>query len=240
MPGLIRTLGASLLLVVSGVALAAQAPTGNGPRTGADDFREYCAGCHGRSGRGDGPVASTLATRLPDLGTLAEGNGGTFPRQRVKGAILNVQRPITATRTGDMPVWAHVFSAIERDNARLEQRIDGLVGFVETLQRPVVANVGLGKALFAAYCVACHPLSTAGGDAPALEEFAMRNGGLFPAARLAEIIDGRGISAHGSPAMPRWGEVFQVIPGEPGAAAAAARLAAITDYLESIQLRASH
>ena len=50
---------------------------------GSESYGFYCAPCHGRSGKGDGPVASALRTHPADLTTLAERNGGAFPRERV-------------------------------------------------------------------------------------------------------------------------------------------------------------
>ncbi len=41
-------------------------------------FRDYCAACHGVHGNGDGPVAPVLNTKVPQLTTLAQRNGGAF------------------------------------------------------------------------------------------------------------------------------------------------------------------
>jgi mono/diheme cytochrome c family protein len=50
-------------------------------------YLEYCAACHGRTGRGDGPAAAGLATRPADLTQLTARNGGTFPVLPVMGRI---------------------------------------------------------------------------------------------------------------------------------------------------------
>ncbi|MFN3722588.1 MAG: c-type cytochrome [Paracoccaceae bacterium] len=55
--------------------------------TGAQDFADYCAGCHGLSGAGGGAVAGTLSKRPADLTRLARRNGGTFPTTRVMAKI---------------------------------------------------------------------------------------------------------------------------------------------------------
>jgi cytochrome c553 len=181
-----------------------------------------------------------LRAAPPDLGTLAARNNGTFPRQRVKGAILNVERPVAAHATGEMPVWAHVFSALDPDAGRLERRLDALVGFIETLQQPVVPTVDLGRALYAAHCATCHGSTGQGAAAPDLTRHAMGNGGVFPSQRLAQVIDGRSVAAHGPRGMPVWGDAFRSVPGDSSPAAAAARVEAITRFLASIQLHASH
>ena len=53
--------------------------------SGRDIFRYYCATCHGREGRGDGPVGAQLKTRPANLTRLAASNGGQFPLERVQG-----------------------------------------------------------------------------------------------------------------------------------------------------------
>ena len=55
--------------------------------SGAQDFADYCAGCHGISGKGDGEVASTLSRRPADLTLLARRNDGTFPTTAVMAKI---------------------------------------------------------------------------------------------------------------------------------------------------------
>ena len=237
---LLRHLALTAAALAIGIpAASAQSPL-DPPVSGAEAYRTYCAGCHGRSGKGDGPVAGSLRQAPPDLSGLAARNNGAFPRQRVKGAILNVERPVSAHATGEMPVWAHVFSAVEPDAARLERRIDDLVGFVETLQEPMLATLEAGRALYAAHCAVCHGATGQGGAAPDLTGYAMRNGGMFPAERIGQIVDGRGVAAHGPRSMPVWGDAFRGVPGDRSPAAAAVRVAAITRFLESIQLRASH
>jgi len=104
-----------------------------------------------------------------------------------------------------------------------------------------------GRALFVQHCAACH--GTAGrGDGPAADTFrarppdltrlASRNGGVFVADRVHRVIDGRGITAHGSPEMPVWGEVFKRKPNL-DEEAVKARIEAIVRYLRSIQERSS-
>ncbi|TGD44150.1 cytochrome C [Pseudotabrizicola sediminis] len=55
--------------------------------TGAEDFADFCAGCHGLSGKGAGELAGTLARRPADLTLLARRNGGTFPTTQVMAKI---------------------------------------------------------------------------------------------------------------------------------------------------------
>lgn len=66
---------------------AGQAAGAAGEPQGRALYLTYCAACHGRSGRGDGPAAEGLSPRPADLTRLAARNGGTFPVLPVMGKI---------------------------------------------------------------------------------------------------------------------------------------------------------
>ena len=215
---------------------------------GVDTYGYYCAGCHGRDGRGDGPVAGSLKTPMPDLSTIATRNGGGFPRDRVRAAVVNAERPVAAHGTGEMPVWGPIFRILDQSDARAQIRIDNVVSYLETLQRPMAVSAATGKELFTAYCASCHGRDGRGdgpmvdqlrSPVPDLTQFAARNGGMFPSVRVARIIDGRGISSHGTTAMPVWGIAF-ARSGGLTAGEVASRIEALTRFLEAIQERASH
>jgi mono/diheme cytochrome c family protein len=72
-------------------------------------YGRYCAACHGREGKGDGPVASGLLRRPVDLTALASKNGGKFPYEKVARAI-DGRETNRAHGTPDMPVWGEVFA----------------------------------------------------------------------------------------------------------------------------------
>lgn len=55
--------------------------------TGRASYNDLCAGCHGPSGLGDGPLAQTLARRPADLTQIAAANNGVFPRAAVMAKI---------------------------------------------------------------------------------------------------------------------------------------------------------
>ena len=50
-------------------------------------YGDYCAGCHGSGGIGDGPAAKGLGKTPADLTMLAARNGGVFPRVHVMSVI---------------------------------------------------------------------------------------------------------------------------------------------------------
>ena len=116
-------------------------------------------------------------------------------------------------------------------------------------QRPSDTDVvQSGRDLFATYCASCHGVSGRG-NGPAAEElrrrpadltqFAKQNGGIFNAARMHSIVDGRAVKAHGTMEMPVWGDAFKWREGLPEAAIKA-RIEALVRYLETIQERPGH
>jgi mono/diheme cytochrome c family protein len=104
-----------------------------------------------------------------------------------------------------------------------------------------------GSELFKTYCAACHGTS-AHGDGPLaanmkkpppdLTQFAARNGGVFPAALVAQIIDGRQpVKGHGGPDMPVWGDAFKASRLGSSEESVQARIRALVEFLERIQER---
>ena len=99
-----------------------------------------------------------------------------------------------------------------------------------------------GATTYRLYCASCHgtsakgdgPLASSMRIAPAnLTEIAKRNGGAFPADRVARIIDGRSSSrAHGSE-MPVWGDAFAA--SRIDSASVGQRIQRLIAYLQSLQ-----
>ncbi|MDO9523958.1 MAG: c-type cytochrome [Gemmobacter sp.] len=50
-------------------------------------YGDFCAACHGDSGKGDGPAAAGLSPKPADLTTLAQRNKGVFPIVSVMGKV---------------------------------------------------------------------------------------------------------------------------------------------------------
>ncbi len=55
--------------------------------SGAADFADLCAPCHGPTGVGNGPMAADLDIKPADLTGLSDRNGGVFPLARVMSKI---------------------------------------------------------------------------------------------------------------------------------------------------------
>jgi mono/diheme cytochrome c family protein len=131
-------LGMGLVLILS----TAQTPPPKPPAEtrlisslgGADLYQAYCAVCHGKGAKGDGPMARALKTAPPDLTRLAVNNGGRFQRQRVEGILLG-EVPIEAGHgTREMPLWGPIFSQIAWDQDLGRVRIDNVARYLEQLQ----------------------------------------------------------------------------------------------------------
>jgi mono/diheme cytochrome c family protein len=93
--------------------------------SGIDTFNSYCATCHGTGGKGDGPLASSLRTRPPDLTLLAARNGGKFDPDQV-AQIIDGRNPVKGHGGGEMPVWGEIFAkSIDQDARDGEDQAGG-------------------------------------------------------------------------------------------------------------------
>ena len=106
--------------------------------SGEELFGRFCASCHGEQARGDGPVARSLNTAVPDL-TLIQARYGEFPAMRVRDTIDGRGVDIRAHGTRAMPVWGYEFwveegGDIVAQNA-VRDAINRLVDYLRTLQR---------------------------------------------------------------------------------------------------------
>ena len=102
--------------------------------SGRDLFQFYCATCHGPSGKGDGPVVSSLKRQPPDLTTIAERNSGHFPTDRLERYVAGDDEPPAVHGTREMPVWGPIFRSLEPHDRLTRVRIANVVAFVESLQ----------------------------------------------------------------------------------------------------------
>ena len=112
----------------------------------------------------------------------------------------------------------------------------------------------LGKQEYDANCAVCHGLKGKGDGSygellkkPAtdLTVLSKNNGGVFPFARVYDVIDGReGIKAHGEREMPIWGDAYKrkagnyywEVPGDPEVYARA-RILALIEYMSRLQVK---
>jgi len=116
----------------SGVKHEMAAPTS--PSSGKEMFMSYCASCHGKNAKGDGPAARALSQAPADLTTLAKRNAGKYPSDKVT-SVLRGQSPLMAHGDQEMPVWGPVFWKMSQGHEELVQlRIANLNQYIESLQ----------------------------------------------------------------------------------------------------------
>jgi mono/diheme cytochrome c family protein len=100
---------------------------------GSDLFYNSRASCHGKDGKGNGPLGQVLTVRPTDLTIIAKRTGGVFPAAKVY-ELIDGRNPAVRGHGGpDMPVWGEVFAA-RGSAASVKTRIDALVKYIETLQ----------------------------------------------------------------------------------------------------------
>lgn len=128
------------VLAQSGGKLASPYVSGSG----AQQFIQYCAPCHGNDGIGNGPVASELKRKPANLTLLSKNNNGVFPTSEVHDFIFGT-REIAAHGTREMPVWGYAFMfrpgamagpfVPVRTPQQAEEKINLLVDYLKSIQR---------------------------------------------------------------------------------------------------------
>jgi len=103
--------------------------------SGEQMYTSYCASCHGKDGKGDGPAAAALKQPPADLTTLAKSNGGKYPSMKVT-SVLRGEATVAAHGTQEMPVWGPVFWHMSQGHAsEVQQRVANLNNYIESLQQ---------------------------------------------------------------------------------------------------------
>ncbi len=96
---------------------------------GAQMYTEYCAVCHGKDGKGNGPAAAALKAKPADLTQLAKQHNGEISAKdfedKVTGKLMT-----PAHGAADMPIWGPVFSSLGNEQLRLYN----VRKYVESLQ----------------------------------------------------------------------------------------------------------
>jgi len=101
-PLVMRIHFASLLLLLSAATAFADPPAASG--RGQALFKQYCASCHGASGKGDGALGEALRVKPADLTRISERRGGTFPKAEIV-AFIDGRKDVAGHGVRDMPVW---------------------------------------------------------------------------------------------------------------------------------------
>ena len=129
-----RFLGLAALLCAAALGAEAQ------EEIGRNEYMVACAGCHGESGKGNGPLAGLLNIETPDLTTLASAKGGgEFPFQYTVWMVDG--RNIIRAHGSEMPIWGDRFQSSADQPARRNSRNGGkgrilsLVYYIESIQQ---------------------------------------------------------------------------------------------------------
>jgi mono/diheme cytochrome c family protein len=130
------------LALIAGAGLALAAPVQQtaeaplGMETGDGLFKTYCASCHGKAGKGDGPISKHMRSVPPDLTLIARRAGGRFDAEKVH-RIIDGRKPLSGHGGGDMPVWGDAFQRTGQGRGTEEAvraRIQAIVEHLRAIQ----------------------------------------------------------------------------------------------------------
>lgn len=187
---------AAVLLVLPGPALA-QPGAGAGEAPGERIYEDFCASCHGRYGRGEGPLAPSLQVKPPDF---------TDPAWRAGRSDEALLEAITGGAHAATMAVGRVFP---------EDVLRNAVQYIGSLSVPGQdVSLKQGRDLYNASCWVCHGREGQG-DGPAAAnrpgpkprdftspEFVIE-GREEEVARVIRM--GAEAAFHGSPMMIAWG-----------------------------------
>jgi mono/diheme cytochrome c family protein len=100
--------------------------------TGGQIFQAYCAPCHGKDAKGNGPLASALKVPPPDLTILSKRSNGKFPADYVANVLKNGAN-VPAHGSAEMPIWGPAFVDY-KTHQLVTLRIGELTHYLESLQ----------------------------------------------------------------------------------------------------------
>jgi len=129
-------LGMMIVAITLILSSSARAAGPDDVRDGEKYFRRYCASCHGLSGAGDGPVASSLSKPPANLRLLSDKYGSPLPAAKLAD-LIDGRDAVRAHGTAEMPVWGERLYALgqgERGELGIGEIIGKIVAYIETIQ----------------------------------------------------------------------------------------------------------
>jgi mono/diheme cytochrome c family protein len=105
---------------------------------GRDNFKAYCAVCHGTDAKGNGPAAPAMKVPVPDLTLIAKRHDGKFDPIAIERTIRGTDKSMSTPAHGveDMPIWGDVFrSAGSLTPSTTTIRVRNLVTYLQGLQQ---------------------------------------------------------------------------------------------------------
>ncbi len=101
---------------------------------GPELFQAYCASCHGKDAKGNGPMADSLKISPPDLTRVATRNNGVFPLARIQKIVSGEDVLAAGHGSREMPVWGPIFSQVTNDMDLGRVRINNLARYLRDIQ----------------------------------------------------------------------------------------------------------
>jgi mono/diheme cytochrome c family protein len=109
--------------------------------SGAQEYKDNCAGCHGVGATGKGQDADSKPGYHPaDLTHISKDRGGQFPRQQIYDIIDGGKRlPGHYNFNSPMPLWGLSFQLSGKEygaesKAAVKRRINALLDYLESIQ----------------------------------------------------------------------------------------------------------
>jgi mono/diheme cytochrome c family protein len=111
--------------------------------SGGEEYRKFCAQCHGPTGKGDGPVASELKTPPGDLTVLSKKNNGTFPYKQVFDTISG-KNVIKSHGTREMPIYSLALAmppqhggggSVRKSQYQVDLEIKRITDYIKSIQQ---------------------------------------------------------------------------------------------------------
>jgi mono/diheme cytochrome c family protein len=97
-------------------------------------YLTHCATCHGKAGRGDGPMAPYLRVAPTDLSAISTRHEGVFPTELIQRIVDG--RQALKLHGSSMPIWGDAFSPA--GNAAADEvaaaRIRAIVKYLQSIQ----------------------------------------------------------------------------------------------------------
>ena len=101
-------------------------------------FMQYCATCHGPSGKGDGSIAQALRTPPSDLTKIAERRDGRFPVADIM-TFIDGRAAVVAHGDREMPVWGERFAEAAHGSTKdkdvtVNSKLRALIEYLQSIQ----------------------------------------------------------------------------------------------------------
>ncbi len=125
------------LLTMWGVPAVGNAQQQELSTAGKASFQLYCASCHGREAKGDGPAMNLLTVKPADLTQINKRNKGTFPFWTIY-RVIDGREDMKGHGDRDMPILGAQFRAESGSGATTQSQVRGrileLVYYLESIQ----------------------------------------------------------------------------------------------------------